>query len=88
MRKADRHAFHRGDFVSVLATVDISSRLVFNRKKVRATFKVVQVIRLASSTLVKELFPSLPVPGEDVEMQKEGYEGRTRIALSLDPSLQ
>lgn len=89
VRKADRHAFHRGDFVCVLATVDLSSRIVYNTKHVRATFKPVQVIRLAPFTIVKELFPlAETTTSDDVDMVQEGHIQRTRAQITLDPSLQ
>ena len=83
--KADRHAFHHGDFVTVLATVDLSSKFTYNTKSVRATFKPIQIIRLATFTMVKELFPLEDLNADDVDMVVDSSPARAKI--SLDPSL-
>ena len=88
VRKADRHAFHHGDFVTVLATVDLSSKFSYNTKSVRATFKPIQIIRLATFTMVKELFPLQDVNSDVVDMEVDSTISPTRAEISLDPSLE
>ena len=69
-------------------TVDISSKFTYNRKIVRATFKPIQMIRLGTYMLVRDLSPpAKDVERDDDEMHQSGGGVHTRAEIALDPNL-
>lgn len=66
VRAADYRAFRKGDFVSVLASIDLSRKKKYNVVEARATFRPLQVIRLtpASPAIGRAVGPAPDITAE------------------------
>ena len=75
IRQANAREIRKGDFVEVLATVDISERWRYNKKEVYVTWKPIHVVRLATAAIVRDVLPRvLPAEGMTEEPVAAGHE--------------
>ena len=79
IRQANFREIRRGDFVEVLATMDINERWRYNKKEVFVTWKPIHVVRLATAATVRDVIPRvLPVDGEEGEALSRELESGER----------
>lgn len=84
VRPADHRVFHRGDFVSIVATIEISCKREFNRINVRTTFKPVQMVRLATAAMAKQISGRNVRGDEDGEQKADDDEELEGGLLGVD----
>ncbi|KAI0087681.1 hypothetical protein BDY19DRAFT_907136 [Irpex rosettiformis] len=81
VRRASAMEIRKGDFVDVTATLSIRVKRQYNSKQVYVTFKPIQVVRLATAAIVKNVVVEKTLQTEDM-MNTEGDRAGPSLTIT------